>query len=112
MSKIKRLLKDYTCYTMDNATLDMYYSSDDYTVEDIDDKLDQYFMLEKVYEVINSKLTTRERQVVCMVFGLMGEDVHSVVDVAKILRISVSAVYKTLKRVISKLREELSGYDY
>ncbi len=96
-------------YLYDNSTLDEF--ADPYAEEEflnIDENIDKEILIRNVYDVLDNKLTFKERQVVCMVFGLSGEDPHSVTDVASILRVTESNIYKILKKAINKIRDYIN----
>ena len=111
--KKKRFKRGVICYSVDPEILEEYvtYELDD-SIERLEEKIDREIMIEKVYHIIEDALSIRERQVLCLVYGIMGEERHSVKDVAKILRISVSGVYKTLDRAINKIRRLLDEERY
>ena len=93
------------CYSYENDVLDLlqdYASEDEF--ENIDDRIDREIMVKKIYQQIDSYLTIRERQVLSMTYGLFGESAHTIADIAQILRVTESNIYKVLKNGITKLR--------
>lgn len=101
----ERILYSYFC---DNSILDEFadpYSEDEF--DSIDMQIDKDLLMKKINYILDNELTFKERQVICMVFGLFGEEPHSVTDVSAILRVTKSNVYKILKKAISKIRDLL-----
>lgn len=54
-----------------------------------------------------TRLTDRERKIMCMRFGLNGEDEKTQKDVADELGISQSYISRLEKKIIARLKKEL-----
>lgn len=75
---------------------------DDNIIEDIDMKLKS----EKLYRFLGKSLTSREREIICMRYGLRGHRPLPQRVVAKKLGISRSYVSRIEKKALEKLRAE------
>ena len=82
-------------------------STDDTIAEDIDRRI----QLKKAYELIHSMLTVRERQIIEMRFGLMGDAPLTQRDVADKLGISRSYVSRIEKSALSKILSKIKKQD-
>lgn len=80
---------------------------DTMSVDDtIIDSIDMRMKSEKLYRLISSVLTAREREIVCMRYGLRGHRPLPQRVVAKRLGISRSYVSRIEKKALEKLRQE------
>jgi len=70
------------------------------------DNIDTRMKSEKLYRFISSALTTRERDIICMRYGLRGHRPLPQRIVAKRLGISRSYVSRIEKKALEKLRGE------
>lgn len=98
----------YKEFLMSSDTMDLLIASDEYIVEKVDDRLDDCILVSQIIEIIQYALTTRQRQVFVLRYGLMGEDSHSIGTIARILQISKNTVHHHLKAAINKVKEELN----
>lgn len=73
------------------------------------DSIDTRMKSEKLYRFIGSALTTRERDIICMRYGLRGHRPLPQRVVAKRLGISRSYVSRIEKKALEKLREEFES---
>ncbi len=78
-------------------------SIDDNIAEDIDKKIH----IKRAYELINSILTNREKQIIVMRFGLDGNEPYTQREVAQKLNISRSYVSRIEKAALEKLLEHI-----
>lgn len=70
------------------------------------DSIDLRMKSQKLYELLGSVLSGREREIICMRYGLMGHRPQPQRVVAKRLGISRSYVSRIEKRALEKLRAE------
>ena len=75
--------------------------------EDIEDKLRD----ERLYKVINSTLSEREKEIVYLRYGLDGQRAYTQREVAKHLGISRSYVSRIEKKALETLREHMEAYE-
>lgn len=75
--------------------------------EDIEDKLRD----ERLYKVINSTLSEREKEIVYLRYGLDGRRAYTQREVAKHLGISRSYVSRIEKKALETLREHMEAYE-
>ena len=92
-------------FLVDNDYLDQLEETvaDDPTTK-VDDRLEKEYLFKQCLKLIDTVITARERQLLCLLYGLYGEDPHSPQEVAELLGISYSAVRTTAWRAIQKLR--------
>ncbi len=75
--------------------------------EDIEDKLRD----ERLYKVINSALSEREKEIIYLRYGLDGRRAYTQREVAKHLGISRSYVSRIEKKALETLREQMEAYE-
>ncbi len=63
-----------------------------------------------VHKALN-KLNKREQQIVCMRFGLNGEEVQTQKQVADALKISQSYISRIEKKILSKMKKDISNFN-
>ena len=80
-------------------------SVEDTIAEDIDKKIHA----KKAFELINSILSSRERQILIMRFGLCGDEPQTQREVAAKLGISRSYVSRIEKAALEKLLKRIEG---
>lgn len=80
-------------------------------VSQIDDRLEKEYLFEQCSKLMEEVLTAKERQLICLVYGLFGEEPHSYQSVAELLGISTSAARTTVWRAIQKLRVKALDID-
>ena len=81
-------------------------SQDDTIIDDLDQKINA----EKLYRYINEVLNDREREVVVLRYGLVGDGMTQR-EVAKKLYISRSYVSRIEKKALEKLRDRFESGD-
>lgn len=77
--------------------------------EDLLEQLDARENARKLRLAIDRCLTDQEKQVVCLRYGLRGNQPQRQREVAQILAISRSYVSRIEKRALEKLRREMGG---
>ena len=92
---------DADCFDEDQLAVE---PEDIMRFEDLDEI---YQIMESVYTLIDAKLSTRERQVLTLKFGLCGEDEHGTKEISELLGIAPSTVRTILCRAIGKLRSDM-----
>ena len=76
--------------------------------EDIAEEIDKKILTEKMLRCLEGVLSPRERQIVCMRYGIGSSEPHTQREIAEKLRISRSYVSRIEKSALAKLREALS----
>ncbi len=74
--------------------------------EDIPENLDRRMYTERLKKVILSALDDREREIICLRYGLTGEEPMTQREVAALLGISRSYVSRIEKAALARMREE------
>ena len=74
-------------------------------VEDVIKEIDRKMNVKKLYRDINALLDKREKEIICLRYGLMGNDEKTQREIADLLGISRSYVSRIETKAISKLKE-------
>lgn len=78
---------------------------------DIVDRMDKEDNIRKLYDLLSTKLTAREREIVILRFGLLGVRAMTQHEIGRKLGISRSYVSRIEKRALQKLRMNLEQTD-
>lgn len=73
--------------------------------EDVIKEIDRKMNVKKLYRDINALLDKREKEIICLRYGLMGNDEKTQREIADLLGISRSYVSRIETKAISKLKE-------
>ncbi len=73
--------------------------------EDVIKEIDRKMNIKKLYRDINALLDEREKEIICLRYGLMGNDEKTQREIADLLGISRSYVSRIETKAISKLKE-------
>ena len=73
--------------------------------EDVIKEIDRKMNVKKLYRDINALLDEREKEIICLRYGLMGNDEKTQREIADLLGISRSYVSRIETKAISKLKE-------
>ena len=73
--------------------------------EDVIKEIDRKMNIKKLYRDINALLDKREKEIICLRYGLMGNDEKTQREIADLLGISRSYVSRIETKAISKLKE-------
>lgn len=73
--------------------------------EDVIKEIDRKMNVKKLYSDINALLDEREKEIICLRYGLMGNDEKTQREIADLLGISRSYVSRIETKAISKLKE-------
>ena len=73
--------------------------------EDVIKEIDRKMNAKKLYRDINALLDEREKEIICLRYGLMGNDEKTQREIADLLGISRSYVSRIETKAISKLKE-------
>ena len=72
--------------------------------DEIVDNLNLKFQIKELYEIIEKVLTPREKEIICLRYGLSGRDAKTQREIAASMNISRSYVSRIEKRALEKLR--------
>ncbi len=75
--------------------------------EDIDEKLNTNFVYDKIQDIIDSKLSKREKEVVAKRFGLNGNNAMTQKEIAKQIGISRSYISRIEKKSVETIKQNL-----
>jgi len=75
--------------------------------EDIDEKLNTNFVYDKIQDIIDSKLSKREKEVVLKRFGLNGNKAMTQKEIAKQIGISRSYISRIEKKSVETIKQNL-----
>ena len=73
----------------------------------IDEKVELKIRIQNLYKYIDTKLSTKEQQILKMRYGLNGTNPLTQREIAQIMGISRSYVSRIEKKSVEKLRKEL-----
>ncbi len=79
---------------------------------EIDAELENAEKRSKLLQMIRERLTPREREIICMRYGLYNRDEMTQKDVGRVLGISRSYVSRIEKRALQKLKDGFEGTLY
>ncbi len=82
---------------------DILGSDNEVVYKDIEDNVERQLLLESI-----SKLNKREREIVSLRFGIGGEEEKTQKEVADLLGISQSYISRLEKKIISRLKKEIT----
>lgn len=75
--------------------------------EDIDEKLNTNFVYDKIQDIIDTKLSKREQEIVAKRYGLHGEKVLTQKELAKQIGISRSYISRIEKKSVDTIKQNL-----
>lgn len=75
------------------------------TNENISEKAETKILFQKVMDVIDKTLTSREKEIICLRFGINGESPKTQNEVAEKLNISRSYISRIEKKAIKEIRQ-------
>ena len=73
--------------------------------DEIVDNLNLKFQIKELYEIIEKVLTPREKEIICLRYGLSGREAKTQREIASSMNISRSYVSRIEKRALEKLRD-------
>lgn len=108
---ILSILRSPYCYLVDDEALETLSTQEDllycFRPEDVDDSLDKEKVYNVLYDIIATKLSFRERQVITMFFGFSGEGGKSITQISKELNLSRGTVTYYRQRAYQKIKRLL-----
>ena len=84
---------------------DVLGTDEDVIMRPIEDDIDRELLMDAVF-----KLDDREREIIVMRFGLMGRTERTQKEIADLMGISQSYISRLEKRIIVRLRREMSRH--
>ncbi len=113
---IQSLSRSPYCYLIDEDTLDELQTQEDllycFRPEDVDSQIDKEAVYKVLYEIIATKLSFRERQVIIMFFGFGDEPGKSITQISKELNLSRGTVTYYRQRAYQKIKKLLGEILY